>query len=300
MRGHEPTGHTPIRGRLGRSRRSERRLGRLTASHDIDAAAWILVALRDFDYTVGSIVPPVFDAYARVFHPASRGSGEDEVPVRWADVAAANGRVMHPAAEWGSITGSSGYQYNSTQPSLWDTEPSTGNLPAAIAQRLAAVLSEHTDDPSQGSFGIWEGWGTPISMFFSEGTAERVQQQAQEAFDAEVAAWRGLVESAASFQVPQRPMHLLRGPLVAIEDFYERYDGPSSLCLRNPPSLWWPADGRWCVGTDIDLMTTYVGGSTTAIEALLADDQLEVLSVADSQSVTWEADTINPLPESPN
>lgn len=289
-----------MNGRGLQPRRSERRLGRLSSSPDIDAVAWILVALRDFDYTVGSIVPPVFDAYARVFHPASRGSGEDEVSVRWADVAAANGRVMHPAAEWGSITGSSGYQYNSTQPGLWDTEPSTGNLPAAIAQRLAAVLSEHTDDASHGSFGIWEGWGAPMSMFFfSEDTPEKIQQRAQEAFDAEVAAWRGLIESAASFQVPHRKMHLLRGRLVAIEDFYERYDGPSSLCLRNPPSLWWPADRRWCVSTDIDLMTTYVGGSTTAIEALLADDQLEVLPVPDNQSVTWEADTINPLPGSP-
>jgi hypothetical protein len=53
------------------------------------------------------------------------------------------------------------------------------------------------------------------------------------------------------------------------------------------------------VGTDIDLMTTYVGASRTAIDALLADDRLEVLPVPDSQSVTWEADTVNPLPAPP-
>jgi hypothetical protein len=35
-------------------------------------ADWIVAGVRDFDYTVGSIVPAVFDAYARVFHPASR------------------------------------------------------------------------------------------------------------------------------------------------------------------------------------------------------------------------------------
>jgi hypothetical protein len=51
------------------------------------------------------------------------------------------------------------------------------------------------------------------------------------------------------------------------------------------------------VGTDVDLMTTYVGGSSAAVEALLADDQLEVLAVPDNQGITWEADTINPLRE---
>lgn len=274
--------------------------GRLSASPDIDAATWIPVALRDSDGTVGSIVPPVFEAYARIFHPASCGTGDERVAVRWADVAEANGREMHPAAEWGSITGSWENQHRSTQHGLWDEAPSTGELPDGVAQRLVAVLSAHTDDPDRGFFGVWEGWGTPTGMFlFTKDTPERDQQRVQEAFDGEVATWSSFIESAASFSVPHRKMHLLCGPLVAIEDFYERHDGRLSLCLRNPPSLWWPADKRWCAGTDIDLMTTYVGGSRAAVEALLADDQLEVLAVPDNQSVTWEADTINPLPASP-
>jgi hypothetical protein len=32
---------------------------------------------------------------------------------------------------------------------------------------------------------------------------------------------------------------------------------------------------------------------------LLADEQLEAMSVSDDQSITWEADTINPLPDLP-
>jgi hypothetical protein len=255
--------------------------------------------LRDFDYTVGSIVPPVFEAYARVFHPAWRGADESAVAVRWAAVAEANGRTMHLAAEWGSITGSWEYQYRSTQPGLWDQAPSTGELPCEVVQRLALILAEHTDDPGRSFFGVWEGWGVPRPAFVFRSGPNEVEQRAREVFDAEVVAWRALLESAASLQVPNRPMHLLQGPLVAVEDFYERYGGPSSLCLRNPPSLWWPADESWCVGTDIDLMTTYVGGSRGAIEALLADGQLEVLPVHDDQRVTWDADTINPLPTPP-
>jgi hypothetical protein len=86
-------------------------------------------------------------------------------------------------------------------------------------------------------------------------------------------------------------MRLLHGPLAAIEGFYEIH--------RSPPSLWWPEDRAWCVGTDIDLMSTYVGGSKACIDAVLADDRLEGLPVSVDQSVTWAADTINPLPVPP-
>jgi hypothetical protein len=271
---------------------SEQRLGDLSAARDVHGAAWVLAALRDFDFTVGSIVPPVFEAYARVFHPAWRRTGKNMVAVRWAEVADANGRAMHPAAQWGSIVGSWEGQSSSIQPGGWEWPPSEGELPWEIAQCLVAILAEHTGDPATAFFGVWEGWGIPQSFFaFSPGTPDEVQRQARDAHEAEVAAWRELLASAPVFQVPERPMHLLQGPLAAIEDFYE-------FC-NEPPSLWWPADARWCVGTDIDLMTTYVGGSRRAIEALLADEQLEALPVSDDHSITWEADTINPLPDLP-
>jgi hypothetical protein len=144
----------------------QRQLGGLGAAPDADATAWISAAIRDFDYTVGSIVPPVFEAYARVFHPAWRGRDAHRTAVSWGEVARANGRAMHPAAEWGSIVGD---------------------------------------------------------------TPESARQRQRDAFGAEVAAWAGLVEGAASFELPNRRMHLLRGALVAIEDFYESYDRePSS------------------------------------------------------------------------
>ncbi|HTZ62648.1 MAG TPA: hypothetical protein VMB51_00935 [Solirubrobacteraceae bacterium] len=270
---------------------------RVSASPDADAAAWILCAIRDFDYTVASIVPPVFDAYARVFHPASRDRGEQRIAVSWAEVARANAREMHPAAEWGSITGCWDYQ---SQPGLWDGPPLTGRLPGEIAQRLLAVLVEHTDDPGQGFFGVWEGWGTPTGSFaLTPGTPELARRRQRDAFDAEVAAWVSLLEAGASFQLPHRGMRLLRGPLVAIEDFYQPYHRESSLCLCDPPSLWWPADASWIVGTDIDLMSTYVAAGSRAMQALLADEHLEALPVPDCQSVTWEADTLNPLPKPP-
>ena len=64
-------------------------------------------------------------------------------------------------------------------------------------------------------------------------------------------------------------------------------------------SLWWPQDHAWCVGTDIDLMTTYVGGSARCVQRLLAEATLEILPVSAGQRVTWDSDTINPQPPAP-
>jgi hypothetical protein len=46
-------------------------------------------------------------------------------------------------------------------------------------------------------------------------------------------------------------------------------------------------------------MTTYVGASQACVAALLADDRLEVLAVSVDQKITWDADSINPLPAPP-
>jgi hypothetical protein len=266
----------------------------LRAATDARSADWIVHGVRD-DYTVGSLVPTVFEHYARVFHPASRDHriGDESIEVRWADVASANNRTMHPVAEWGSLTGSWQLQ---EQPELWNQEPRTGKLPKRLAKNLAEVLAGHTRTSDRCYFGVWEGWGVPTLMFlFKEGTPERSRQrteeEAQKALEAEVVAWRGLLDVAPTFDIPHRTMHLLEGPLDAVSEFYESH--------RDVPSLWWPADRAWGVATGIDLMTTYVGGSSEAIQVLLDDEQIEALAVSDDQSITWEADTINPLPPPP-
>jgi hypothetical protein len=207
-------------------------------------------------------------------------------------VASANGRVMHPAAEWGSLTGSWQLQ---EQPDLWDQEPSTGELPQRLARRLAEALARYTAEPDRCLFGVWEGWGVPsVMMVLREGTSKEEAQRAQETAEAKIAAWRSFLDSAPTLVLPaQREMHLLEGPLDALSEFYGHLH-------RDPPSLWWAADRAWCVGTDIDLMTTYVGGSAEAISALLEDEQLEALRAPADQRVDWEADSINPLPPPPH
>ena len=131
---------------------------------------------------------------------------------------------------------------------------------------LAGVLERFTATPDSCWFGVWEGKG-PL---------------------------RSGLQAAPVFEVPTAPdVALTRsGP------------GRRVLSLRAPPvgrlgqSLV-ARDQAWCAGTEIDLMTTYVGGSTACIRAVLAEASLEAMPVSVDQSVTWDADTINPLPPSP-
>lgn len=46
-------------------------------------------------------------------------------------------------------------------------------------------------------------------------------------------------------------------------------------------------------------MTTYVGGSEDCIAAVLASDHLEALAAGADQKITWDSDTVNPLPPRP-
>lgn len=239
---------------------------RLRPATNASAAEWVAAGVRHFAYDVGSVVPASFEAYARVFHPAVRCEGGSAVEVRWADVAQANDRVMHPAAEWGSITGSWDFQYRDSQPGLWDCPPCTGGLPVSVAARLAAVLGKYTHSPERCWFAVWEGFAD---------------------LDAE---W----EFAPRFGLPHRTMLLLSGPILAVVGSLA-----AEPSISRSANLWWPEDRAWCVGTDIDLMTTYVGASAGCIERLLAEASLEILPVSVGQRVTWDTDTINPLPPAP-
>jgi len=60
-----------------------------------DSASWITARLHPFARDVGSIIPDVFAAYARVFHPPLRRTSDGAmIPVRWNDIASANNRTI--------------------------------------------------------------------------------------------------------------------------------------------------------------------------------------------------------------
>jgi hypothetical protein len=235
--------------------------------HDMNASyQWIVDNIPNFEYDVGSLIPPVFESYARVFHPAYRDirtpdGYRKEITVSWHAVARANDRVAHPAMEWGSLVGS---WHGPTQPGLWDRQPDNGQLPVPETRELSRILQQYTHSDSV-MYAVWEGYS--ILEDYDLGNVER-------------------------FELPFRTMYMKSG---SIDDAVNPFGIPDMTA-----NLWWPSDQQWCVATDIDLMTTYVGGNTRCIQAIISSDALEAMPVTSDQRITWDTDTINPLPERPS
>ena len=45
------------------------------------------------------------------------------------------------------------------------------------------------------------------------------------------------------------------------------------------PSIWWPEDRAWCVITEVDGYSTYVGGTASCVDAVIASSDLEAIEV---------------------
>ena len=109
----------------------------LPVETDVSTGVWLSSARRRGEPgTVGALVPAVFEAYARILHPAVRYAGDDDVEVPWSEVAAHNGTAAHPLVQWVTLTRGP----VDSQPPVWDDGPSEGHLPVAVARRLVEVL----------------------------------------------------------------------------------------------------------------------------------------------------------------
>jgi hypothetical protein len=225
---------------------------------DVSAGAWIAAALAPADPpTVASLVPPVFAAYARVLHPAISYEGDDDVEVPWAAVAALNDRAAHRLMQWPAITGSWDFVADDDQPELWNDSPAEGHLAAAVAARMAAVLARHTATPGDCWFGVW-----------TDAAAD-----------------------ATTLVLGTRGYRLVRGPLALASANF------AAEPAEQGPNLWFPADRSWCVVTDIDLMSSYVGAGAAAVAAVLDTDGVEAWPAEPDDPVTPDSDPVNPPPD---
>jgi len=224
------------------------------------AAQWVVDALVTFGQDVRSLVPGLFDTYVRILHPATRQPSC--APVRWAQVAERNGRRAHALMQWHGVTGGWEFMHGRSQPGRWDHEPSEGSLPADVGGPLADVLAAHTTTGDQCWFAIWEGFGgLPAD-----------------------------VRAAPRFEVPARAYHLFQGPVTAItHDVLPPF--------RQSANIWWPEDQSWCVATEIDLMSTYVGCTRACADELLATASIESYEVPATAGINWASDTLNPVPQ---
>jgi hypothetical protein len=242
-------------------------VGVYRAAVDAHPVDWVVAGLRGFADSVVSLVPAGFSAYLRVFHPAYRACASGRAAVTWAEIAQANGTQMHARVQLGSITGSERYECEG-QPGVFDEPPVTGTMPAELLDRLATALAGHTSTPGACYFALWDGFGA-------------LPRQ---------------VRSAPTFSLPQRTYHLLTGPAEAVGELAE---ASAPFSRSQSPNLWWPQDRAWCVATEIDLKSTYIGAHRACLQDLASLPGVEAATVAADLGVDWLSDTLNPRPSSP-
>jgi hypothetical protein len=286
----------------------------LRPAENAEPARWLVERLTTFGENVLSIVPSGFEAYARVFHPAERVAytSADPMnwaidPIRWTEVAALTGRTAHRAMQWANLRGSGPVIHNEgvlKVGDIWVRAPEGGSLSIEVTQALWPILEQHTNTRDGCLFAIWEGFGC----------------LPRTTLDAPV------------FEIPARKFHLFMGPLEAAEQSFCTDDPAEARAMsvmvavstdpdepifeeieraleNSPPSdfpalyqsanLWWPEDRAWCVATEIDFNTTYVGGTQRLVDALLACEALEVDQVEPTDGVAYDGDTLNPTPADP-
>jgi hypothetical protein len=132
-------------------------------------------------------------------------------------------------------------------------EPIEGTLDRGQLDALVETLARFTTTPDRCWFGVWTGFG-----WLGPQTVERP---------------RRVVE------LPERPMGLYEGPIGAAAAFME----PPG---QQSPNLWWPADRAWCVATEIDFRSTYLGGAEALVRAVLEAPGLDAIRVSVADRVT--------------
>jgi hypothetical protein len=237
-------------------------LGPFQAVPDATSTQWLSPRLDPFGADVGSLVPRGYEAYARLFHPAFKADTEGgaATPVTWQQIAEANGRSAHPRMQFPHVTNS--WENWHGQPGVFDIAPIEGSLPVRYAERLLQLLDRFTATPRHCWFGCWTGYGSS----------------------------RLATSATATFELPQRTMYLLTGPLGSLAQ---------SICaapVYQTVNICWPDDRAWVVATDIDLESTYVAGSLDCIEALLDVPDLEAMACDAGDPIAFSSDTINPAP----
>ena len=257
------------------------------------AGAWIGPALAGDFGAVTNQVPKLFEAYARVFHPARDDEGN---AVTWAEVAKRLDRVAHPEMQWHQIVGTA--DTFGIKGSNWPGQiPSLGEMEIADLDRLCAVLSENTADPEHCFFGLCEINLHPLV----DAIAAEQQEQSR-------------------LKLPMGRNHLvLTGPLWAVNQIGDTDppglftfvgvvagDGPpreppepdpADPFWRDSPNLIWPADRSWFVASEVDFDSTLVGGNRPLVDALVAAPELEVLEVEPETKLTAFSDELNWVPE---
>jgi hypothetical protein len=256
-------------------------------------SAWWTARLDDSYDFLTALVPRGFEAYARVFHPLP---GEAET-LRWSELAARNGRLVHPRMQLSAI----GRAPGASAPAV----PSRVPLPIAERRALITLLRPRTLTPARCWFCHPEGSlrghdaAPPVVVDLPSGgegyflhagpieMAAAVPLLRAPGADEELALTlqrRDLTEQEFAAELAAISA-ARRGPALVPLDSFASTDGL--------PAIWWPDDQAWFVATERTLSTTYVAGARDTIEALLSAPALETLEAAPTDLLSEMSDAPN-------
>ena len=258
------------------------RRSRLQFVTDVSAADWVVANVGPFGSGVGGLVPYGFEAYARILHPAWEAGDR---PVTWAEVAAWSGRAVHPRAQFEAIATPAAGAGRTARP--WQGDPDPGTLPPVLLSALGDILAAHTGTPDHCWFSVWDGYtrlpGPDAAMTSTAPGGAAAEPPGRDVLPPQFPP-DGI--TLPEVLLPERPYLLLEGPLDAAGELgMTSYD--------QSPSLFWPDDRAWLVATDVDLDSTYLGGSAALVRDLLADGRLEAVPVSVTDPVWAGSDDVN-------
>ncbi len=241
---------------------------------------WLKDELTALDGTVKSVVPGCFPAFARVLH---RIDPTDQA-IRWSQVCQASGAVAHPLMQWWPIARSWPAHCSPPNGRSSGEDPDEGNLDQISMAALYEILAPVTTTRVFHVF--WDGWGGMRSASVVWLSADGPVGDPP----AFASPFPPTILNGPTLDLPGRGYLVVSGPL----DPALFAGRPGSFFWPQSPSLSWPDDRSWCVGTEIDFDSTLVGGSTELIEAVLSHPVLEAWPVAADDSLQFDADLINP------
>jgi hypothetical protein len=250
---------------------------------DLTPAAWVEEALtdwpRDREWMVRDLVPPVFEAYTRILHRAHRPEDRRYPTGTWAERAEQLGRTLGPETSWYELTGTT----FAGGPARDAWVPNEGSMSEEEARVIASRLAGHTMTPLECWFAMWSGWGELsggiASLYRVGGPISALKMRLRTRREG-----RRARKEAAGFRT---------FPLLGGGRSYLLFNGAVEDAARfdlgygfRSPALWWPEDRAWFVHTEIDALSTYLGGTRSLIDHLLGAQTLESFEVrGDSRAV---------------
>jgi hypothetical protein len=249
---------------------------------DLSPAAWVQEALKDWpsgrSFLVRDLVPPVYEAYARILHRAHRPEDRGQPTGTWSERATQLGRPLGSETTWHDLTGTK--VVDGPARDAW--MPTEGGWSEEEVRVVVTLLSDLTATPLGCWFAMWSGWGEISGGTSSLSPLDRPTNGLR-------LRWRVRPKpSRARSQAARFKTFALLGGGRSYLLIKGAVDDASLFDLGygfRSPALWWPEDRAWFVHTEIDALSTYLGGSQALIDRLVREQVLESFEVdADSRA----------------